>query len=56
MRNWLGGRSFEEAVARSYRAASLALGLVWRANDGQIHPKIESSRMLVFGDGDLRIG
>ena len=56
MRNWLGGRPFEEAVARSYRAASLALGLVWRANDGQIHPKIESSRMLVFGDGDLRSG
>lgn len=55
LRNWLGGRSFEEAVARSYRAASRALGRVWRAKDGQFHPKIESSRMLVFGDGDLRI-
>ncbi len=56
LRNWLGGRPFEEAVARSYRAASRALGLVWRPHDGQIHPKIESSRMLVFGDSDLRIG
>jgi hypothetical protein len=56
LRNWLGGRSFGESVAHSYRAASRALGLVWRAQDGRIHPKIESSRMLVFGDSDLRIG
>ena len=39
LRNWLGGRPFGEAVARSYRAASRALGLVWRAQDGQIHPE-----------------
>ena len=56
LRNWLGGRSFGEAVVRSYRAASRALGLVWRSEDGRIHPKIESSQMVVFGDGNLRIG
>ena len=39
LRNWLGGRPFEEAVARSYRAASLALGLVWRAKMGKYTPR-----------------
>jgi hypothetical protein len=56
LHGWLGGRPFGESVARSYRASSRVLGQVWRAQDGQSHPKIESSRMLVFGDGDLRIG
>ena len=56
LRGWLGGRPFGEAVARSYRAASRALSLVWRAQDGQMHPKIESSQMVVFGDEELRIG
>jgi hypothetical protein len=60
LRNWLGGQTFEQAVQRSYRAASRALGLVWRPQPGragvrQPHNKIASSRMEVFGDGELRI-
>ncbi|MFZ2359364.1 MAG: hypothetical protein WA040_08460 [Anaerolineae bacterium] len=59
LRGWLGGRPFEEAVQRSYRAASRALGLVWRPQGSraglvQPHEKIASSRMEVFGDGGLR--
>ena len=61
MHGWLGGRPFEEAVERSYRAASRVLGLVWRpqpsrAGAAQSHDKIASSRMDVFGDRELRIG
>lgn len=61
LRNWLGGATFEQAVQRSYRAASRVLGLVWRpkasrAGMSQPHDKIVSSRMEVFGDGALRIG
>lgn len=59
LRGWLGGRSFEEAVQDSYRAASRVLGLVWRpqptrAGLRQPHDKIASSRMAVYGDGALR--
>jgi hypothetical protein len=48
-------------VQRSYRVASRVLGLVWRpqasrAGMSQPHEKIVSSRMEVFGDGELRIG
>jgi hypothetical protein len=58
LRNWLGGATFEQAVQRSYRAASRVLGLVWRpqptrAGVRQPHDKIASSRMAVFGDGGL---
>jgi hypothetical protein len=61
LRGWLSGQSFEQAVQRSYRAASRTLGLVWRpqgSRDGVRlpHDKIISSRMEVFGDGTLRIG
>lgn len=49
---WLGGRPFDDAVRRSNRVASRALGLVWRGR-GETHPKIASSRMVVFGDGKL---
>ncbi len=61
LRNWLGGASFEQAVQRSYRAASRVLGLIWQPQGGragvpQPHDKIASSRMEVFGDGELRIG
>ncbi|HSN78331.1 MAG TPA: hypothetical protein VL334_24940 [Anaerolineae bacterium] len=61
LRSWLGGRTFEQAVQRSYRAASRVLGLAWRPQQGragvrQPHDKIASSRMEVFGDGELRIG
>ena len=61
LRAWLGGQTFEQAVQRSYRAASRALGLIWRPQSGQAgakqpHDKIASSRMQVFGDGRLRIG
>lgn len=61
LRHWLGGATFEQAVQRSYRAASRALGLVWRPQSSragvrQPHDKIASSRMEVFGDGQLRIG
>lgn len=56
---WLGGLPFERAVERSYRAASRALGLLWRpqnTGDGRLEPhtKIASSRMQVYGNGDLR--
>lgn len=61
LRGWLGGQSFEQAVQRSYRAASKVLGLVWRpqvsrTGMSQPHEKIVSSRMEVFGNGELRIG
>lgn len=52
---WLGGRPFGEAVARSNRLASRALGLVWRPQHDHPHPKIVSSRMVVYGDEGLRI-
>jgi hypothetical protein len=59
LRAWLGGATFEQAVERSYRAASRVLGLVWRPQAGrsgmkQPHDKIASSRMRVVGDGQLR--
>ncbi len=61
LRNWLGGATFEQAVQRSNRAASRVLGLIWRpepnrAGVRQPHDKIASSRMVVFGDGELRMG
>lgn len=61
LRAWLGGATFEQAVQRSYRAASRVLGLVWRPQPtraGVQHPhdKIASSRMKVFGNGELQIG
>lgn len=61
LRNWLGGATFEQAVQRSYAAASRVLGLAWRPQDNragvyQPHEKIASSRMKVHGDGELRIG
>jgi hypothetical protein len=61
LRGWLGGRPFEQAVQDSYRAASRVLGLVWRPQNNRAaarhpHDKIASSRMEVFGDGELRIG
>jgi hypothetical protein len=61
LRSWLGGQTFEQAVQRSYRAASRVLGLVWRPQNNRAaarhpHDKIASSRMEVFGDGELRIG
>ncbi len=52
LHGWLGGRPFGEAVKRSNRAASRALGLVWRG-DGEMHPKIASSQMVIFGDSNL---
>ncbi len=59
LRAWLGGATFEQAVQRSYRAASRVLGLIWRPQASrsgarQPHDKIASSRMDVFGDGGLR--
>lgn len=54
LRRWLAGRPFGEAVADSNRIASRLLGLVWRSQSGQPHPKIASSRMRVFGNGALR--
>jgi hypothetical protein len=54
LRGWLGGRPFGEAVARSNRTAGRALGLAWRPRDNQPHPKIASSRMVVYGDEKLR--
>lgn len=53
LHGWLGGRPFGDSVRRSNRAASRLLGQVWRGRDGS-HPKIASSRMLVFGDKELR--
>lgn len=59
LRGWLGGRPFGEAVRESYRVASRLLGLVWRPQPtrtgaAQPHDKIASSRMAVYGDGELR--
>ncbi len=59
LRNWLSGATFEQAVQRSYRAASRTLSLVWRPQASrsgvrQPHDKIASSRMDVFGNGGLR--
>ena len=58
LRGWLGGRSFGEAVHASYHRASRLLGQIWRPprQNGPghaAHPKIQSSRMVVFGNGDL---
>ena len=53
LHDWLGGRTFGDAVRRSNRAASRVLGQVWRGR-GEPHPKIASSQMLVFGDKELR--
>ncbi|MER2599424.1 MAG: hypothetical protein ABTQ73_07890 [Caldilineales bacterium] len=52
--HWLRGRSFEDAIQRSYATASRLLGLIWRpeaARSGiqQPHAKIASSRMTVAG-------
>lgn len=55
LRGWLGGLPFGEAVARSNRRASQALGLAWRPHDHHPHPKIASSRMAVYGDERLRM-
>lgn len=54
LRRWLGGRPFAEAVTASYTTASRLLGLVWRPQAGRPHPKIASSCMVVFGDGQLK--
>lgn len=59
LRHWLGGASFEQAVQRSYRAASRVLSLVWRPQRDPTgarppHDKIASSRMVVVGDGTVR--
>lgn len=59
LHGWLGGSTFARAVERSNRAASNLLGTVWRPQvlrDGSRlpNPKIDSSRMLVFGDAGLR--
>jgi hypothetical protein len=54
LRSWLGGKTFGEAIARSQKVASRALGLAWRSRDGLPHPRIASSSMAVFGDEDLR--
>lgn len=61
LRHWLGGATFEQAVQRSYAAARRVLSLIWRPQDNragvyQPHEKIASSRMEVFGNGELRIG
>lgn len=56
LRGWLAGRPFGEAVARSNRLASQALSVVWRPRRDHPHPKIASSRMVVYGDERLRIG
>ena len=53
LNGWLGGRSFGESVRRSNRIASRALGQVWRGR-GELHPKIASSQMLVFGDPTIK--
>jgi hypothetical protein len=58
LRSWLGGKSFGEAVNASYHTASRLLGQIWRpprqdCPEAAAHPKIQSSRMVVFGNGDL---
>ena len=55
LNGWLGGRQFGDSVRRSNRVASRVLGLVWRGR-GEMHPKIASSQMVVFGNAGLTIG
>lgn len=55
LHGWLDGKPFGEAVMHSNEVASRALGMIWRSQSGQPHPKIASSRMQVYGNSDLRI-
>lgn len=55
LRNWLGGRTFSEAVLRSHRAAIRWGMRVWPGAGGADHPKIAGSRQAIFGVRDVTI-
>lgn len=59
LRGWLGGRTYSEAVVASNDTASRwwrkVLATKTSAPDGE-HPWIQSSRQVVFGVRDVRIG
>ena len=56
LRNWLSGQPYTIAVARSNSHARRWGGRVWRgATPGKEHPKIESSRQIVYGARDITI-
>ena len=56
LRNWLGGQPFTVAVMRSNGHARRWGGRVWRGSTpGQEHPKIKSSRQMVYGAKDITI-
>jgi hypothetical protein len=56
LRNWLGGRTFSEALQRSHQTALRWAAWLWpAAADGSDHPKIAGSRQAIFGVRDVRI-
>ncbi len=56
LRNWLGGRTFAEAVLRSHRIAIRWGRRLWRpTRSGGDHPKIAGSRQAIFGIRDVTI-
>ena len=56
LRNWLGGRRYSTAVQRSNRHARRWARRVWRPPAGQAeHPKVASSRQIVYGVKDIDI-
>jgi hypothetical protein len=56
LRNWLGGRTFSEALQRSHQSALQWGKRLWPAvADGRDHPKIAGSRQAIFGVRDITI-
>ncbi len=56
LRNWLGGRRYSTAVQRSNRHARRWARRLWRPQPGTAeHPKVSSSRQIVYGVQDIDI-
>ena len=56
LRNWLGGKPYSTSVQRSNQQARSMARRVWRPRKGEAeHPKIASSRQVVYGVKDINI-
>lgn len=56
LRNWLGGRTFSQALQRSHQTALRWAAWIWpAAADGSDHPRIAGSRQAIFGVRDVTI-
>lgn len=56
LRNWLGGKPYSTAVQRSNQRARSLARRVWRPRRGENeHPKVASSRQVVYGVRDIDI-